>query len=73
VDAIATFLVPTLGSGNEETDRRHRKDKIRETYLRFHPDKFEGRLMNQVREPDRQNVREAIGVVVRALNTLMGD
>ncbi|KAJ7209747.1 hypothetical protein GGX14DRAFT_521276 [Mycena pura] len=73
VDAIATFLVPTLGSGNEETDRRHRKDKIRETYLRFHPDKFEGRLMNQVRETDRQDVREAIGVVVRALNTLMGD
>jgi len=29
--------------------------------------------MNRVRESDQEHVREAIGVVVRALNTLMGE
>ncbi|KAJ7502970.1 hypothetical protein B0H11DRAFT_2274388 [Mycena galericulata] len=69
VDAIAAFLVPSSG----ESDKKNRKDKLRETFLRFHPDKFEGRLMNRVRESDQAHVREAIGVVVRALNKLMGE
>ncbi|KAJ7686513.1 hypothetical protein B0H17DRAFT_1204192 [Mycena rosella] len=69
VDAIAAFLVPSAPSGPE--DKKARKDKLRETILRFHPDKFEGRLLKRVCERDQQNVREAIGIVVRALNTLM--
>ncbi|KAJ6593482.1 hypothetical protein B0H19DRAFT_1205045 [Mycena capillaripes] len=71
VDAIAAFLVPSTLSGDKE--KKQRKDKLRETFLRFHPDKFEGRLMSRVRESDQQRVREAIGVVVRALNALMGE
>ncbi|KAJ7818156.1 hypothetical protein B0H14DRAFT_3474001 [Mycena olivaceomarginata] len=43
VDAIAAFLVPPSLSANAETEKKHRKDKLRETFLRFHPDKFEGR------------------------------
>jgi hypothetical protein len=54
-------------------EKKHRKDKLRETFLRFHPDKFEGQLMSRVRESDRQRVRDAIGVVVRALNALTGE
>ncbi|KAJ7828541.1 hypothetical protein B0H14DRAFT_3088216 [Mycena olivaceomarginata] len=73
VDAIAAFLVPPSLSVNAETEKKHRKDKLRETFLRFHPDKFEGRLMGRVRESDRQRVRDAIGVVVRALNALTGE
>ncbi|KAJ7794296.1 hypothetical protein B0H14DRAFT_2468798, partial [Mycena olivaceomarginata] len=73
VDAIAAFLVPPSLSANAETEKKHRKDKLRETFLRFHPDKFEGRLMSRVRESDRQRVRDAIGVVVRALNALTGE
>ncbi|KAJ7794281.1 hypothetical protein B0H14DRAFT_2923445 [Mycena olivaceomarginata] len=65
VDAIAAFLVPPSLSANVETEKKHRKDKLRETFLRFHPDKFEGRLMSR-------RVRDAIGVVVRALNALTG-
>ncbi|KAF7362239.1 hypothetical protein MVEN_00570100 [Mycena venus] len=71
VEAITTFLVPLPANG--ETEKKHRKDKLRETFLRFHPDKFEGRLMNRVRETDQQRVRDAIGVVVRALNALIGE
>ncbi|KAJ7668652.1 hypothetical protein DFH06DRAFT_1182179 [Mycena polygramma] len=71
VDAIAAFLVPSTLSGEQE--KKQRKDKLRETFLRFHPDKFEGRFMSRIREPDQQRVRDAIGVVVRALNVLMGD
>ncbi|KAJ6589869.1 hypothetical protein DFH09DRAFT_1259651 [Mycena vulgaris] len=74
VDAIAAFLVPSANSGpSTDKDKKYRKDKLRETFLRFHPDKFEGRLLKRVRESDQQDVREAIGVVVRALNTLMGE
>ncbi|KAJ7772128.1 hypothetical protein DFH07DRAFT_217048 [Mycena maculata] len=73
VDAIAAFLVPSSVSTIGDAEKKRRKDKLRETFLRFHPDKFEGRLMNRVRESDRAHVREAIGVVVRALNTLMGE
>lgn len=71
VDAIAAFLVPSTLSADGEAEKRQRKDKLRETFLRFHPDKFEGRLMSRVRESDQQRVRDAIGVVVRALNALM--
>ncbi|KAJ7496909.1 hypothetical protein FB451DRAFT_1119953 [Mycena latifolia] len=75
VDAIAAFLVPSATSGpsTHADDKKHRKDKLRETILRFHPDKFEGRLLKRVRESDQPRVTEAVGVVVRALNTLMGD
>lgn len=76
LDAISAFLVPSSTSdpsASGEREKKHRKDKLRETFLRFHPDKFEGRLMNRVRESDQEHVREAIGVVVRSLNTLMGE
>ena len=46
---------------------------IRETLLRFRPDKFEGRVMSRVSEAERAkvHVQEAIGVVVQTLNELM--
>ncbi|KAJ7072660.1 hypothetical protein C8F01DRAFT_1206142 [Mycena amicta] len=67
---IAAFLVP--GMAEDDPAKKARKDKLRETYLRFHPDKFEGRFMNRIRdEGEKKQIREAIGVVVRALNTLM--
>jgi hypothetical protein len=76
-DAIGAFLVPpsasTSSSTNVDKDKKHRKDRLRETFLRYHPDKFESRLLKRVRESDQEKVREAIGVVVRALNALMGE
>ena len=77
VDAIARFILsgpPTAqGPASEATEKKDRKERLRETMLRFHPDKFEGRLMKRVKEGDQVKVREAVGQVVRALNTLMGE
>lgn len=69
VDAVAAFLLP---DGTPEHGRS-RKDVLRETLLRFHPDKFEGRLMAAVRTEEQAVVREGIGRVVRALNSLMAE
>ncbi|EMD33178.1 hypothetical protein CERSUDRAFT_118236 [Gelatoporia subvermispora B] len=75
--AIAAFLIPSGAEGKEpnghdDAVKKGRKEILRETILRFHPDKFEGRILTRVREADREQVREAVGVVVRALNELMG-
>lgn len=67
VDAISAFLLP----GGKPEGERSRKEVLRETFLRFHPDKFEGRFLKTVREGEQEVVREGIGKVVRALNTLM--
>lgn len=74
-DAIATFLLPdvddmVIPAKNDDISRRNR-DKLKETLLRFHPDKFEGRFMHRVLTSDAENVREAVGQVARALNILM--
>ncbi|KAG6920211.1 hypothetical protein DXG01_004980 [Tephrocybe rancida] len=77
-NAILEFLVPPSSRSmadptKAELDKKERKEKLRETFLRFHPDKFEGRFMKHVRETEKEAVREAIGQVVRSLNTLMND
>ncbi|KAF9243160.1 hypothetical protein BU15DRAFT_86553 [Melanogaster broomeanus] len=75
-DAVSTFLLPDVGnlvstaSKSDEIKRRDR-DRLRETMLRFHPDKFEGRLMQRVLADDRDRVKEAAGQVARILNVLM--
>ncbi|KAH0829164.1 hypothetical protein J3R83DRAFT_2673 [Lanmaoa asiatica] len=74
-EAIAAFLLPdadnmaTLAK-NDDISRRNR-DKLKETLLRFHPDKFEGRFMHHVPASDIECVREVVGQVVRVLNVLM--
>lgn len=76
-EAISAFLVPTSRSDYsgppDEREKKERKEKLRETLLRFHPDKFEGRIMKRVRDDERNKVRAAIGQVVRVLNELMGE
>ncbi|KIK67511.1 hypothetical protein GYMLUDRAFT_37656 [Collybiopsis luxurians FD-317 M1] len=82
-DAISSFLftssasASSIDSGDALAEaikaKKDRKEKLRETFLRFHPDKFEGRLMPRVRPTERNQVREALGIVVRVLNDLMGE
>ncbi|KAF8891791.1 hypothetical protein BD779DRAFT_1468712 [Infundibulicybe gibba] len=67
-DAITTFLM--LGSEPPAPDAKTRRDKLRETLLRFHPDKFEGRVMRRVRTGERETVQDGVGRVVRLLNSL---
>jgi len=65
VEAISTFLFAS-GSGG-----RMRKEVLREAMLRFHPDKFEGRVMPRIRSEDIDSVREGANAVARALMALM--
>jgi len=77
-EAIVDFLFPATDTPTDSSmppgaDKKERKDKLRETFLRFHPDKFEGRFIKHVKETDRDAVREAIGQIARCLNSLMGE
>ncbi|OCB91024.1 hypothetical protein A7U60_g1717 [Sanghuangporus baumii] len=73
-DAVSSFL---LRSGKEidTTDgpAPSTKDILRTTMLRFHPDKFEARVLARVEEKDRDLVKESASVVIRILNDLMKD
>lgn len=76
-DDIAAFILcdpgGTAGPTMEEIAlKKDRKEKLRDTMLRFHPDKFEGRIMRRVKESDKDKVRDGVGQVARALNALMG-
>jgi len=65
-EAITPFLLPT----GKEIDREKRKETLRQSFLRFHPDKFEGRFMRFIKDSDKDRVKEAIGQVSRVLNSL---
>jgi len=77
-EAISRFLIPSStklepqSPGADERERKEKKEKLKEAMLRFHPDKFEGRIMQRVLHSDRDRVQEAVGQVVRVLNALMG-
>ena len=71
VETIGAFLFPP-DSHDEGADlTKTRKGKLRETMLRYHPHKFEGRVMQRVRPSERDVVKEAVGIVARTLNALM--
>ncbi|KAI1791052.1 hypothetical protein LXA43DRAFT_1013204 [Ganoderma leucocontextum] len=72
VDALSTFLLPSAEDDRDpDALKKERRERLRDAMLRFHPDKFEGRVMPRVRADERDVVREAVGVVARTLNTLM--
>ncbi|KAI0821009.1 hypothetical protein BC629DRAFT_1278048 [Irpex lacteus] len=76
MEAVSAFLLPggrlpDSAARDEEAIKKERRDKLRETMLRFHPDKFEGRIMSRVREADKEVVREAVGRVARVINDLL--
>lgn len=62
-EAITAFLLPPT---NED-----KRERLRESFLRFHPDKFEGRFMRRIAKDDEEKVRETIGQVSRTLNSLL--
>ncbi|KAF9047435.1 hypothetical protein BJ165DRAFT_1102010 [Panaeolus papilionaceus] len=81
MEAVSSFLLPVpvtiIPDADSQADadlkKRERKEKLRETFLRFHPDKFEGRFSKRIKDSDRERVKEAIGQVIRILNNLMGE
>lgn len=73
-EAITTFLLPASRFAQAFPDlaiKKERREKLRETLLRFHPDKFEGRILSRVEEKDRAKTKEAVAKVAILLNTLM--
>ncbi|KAI0337626.1 hypothetical protein BDW22DRAFT_1339422, partial [Trametopsis cervina] len=47
------------------------KDRIKEHIRRWHPDRFETKVLSKVRSEDREKVKEGAGQVVRSLNELL--
>ncbi|KAF9268600.1 hypothetical protein L218DRAFT_519772 [Marasmius fiardii PR-910] len=81
-DAISMFLfnstttttpLSDVNTADSEKGKKDRKEKLRETFLRFHPDKFEGRFMHKVSQGEHEKVRQGLASVVRALNDLMSE
>jgi len=61
VEAVSAFLFP---------ENVERKERLREAFLRFHPDKFEGRFMHRIQPSEVDKVRAGIGQVSRVLKTI---
>jgi hypothetical protein len=73
-EAISAFLFIPESQGLDEAERaRIRKEELRGAMLRFHPDKFEGRVVPRVKEEDRTAVREGANAVTRAVTALLMD
>ena len=47
------------------------KDRIKDQLKRWHPDKFETRILPRVVEEEREKVKAGAGLVVRGLNELL--
>lgn len=72
-EAISSFLFLPGDEGHDEAGRRRaRKEYLRGTLLRFHPDKFEGRILPRVKDEEKAAVREGANAVTRAVSALMG-
>ena len=55
----------------EKDKGRSQRDRIKEHIRRWHPDRFDTKLLPRVVEGDRENVKEGAGAVVRGLNDLL--
>ncbi|THH05494.1 hypothetical protein EW146_g9887, partial [Bondarzewia mesenterica] len=64
-DAISSFLFLIDSQSDGDAAKKLRKERLRETMLRFHPDKFEGRIMRRVREEEQAAVREGVSAVAK--------
>jgi hypothetical protein len=63
---IKNFILSPLHSAN-----RLPKQRLRDQLLRYHPDRFESRLLRRVRESDQAAVKEAVNTVAQHLNDLL--
>ena len=68
---ISVFLLYGIHGDDGITESKLRKERIREALLRWHPDKFEGKMGSRLDPREREMVAEGVGIVVRCLNQLM--
>ncbi|KAH9855619.1 hypothetical protein C2E23DRAFT_723866 [Lenzites betulinus] len=48
------------------------KERIKDHLRKWHPDRFETKLLPKVREEERETVKEGAGAVARHLNKVLG-
>ncbi|KAG8833883.1 hypothetical protein FRC17_009925 [Serendipita sp. 399] len=60
-----------LASEYQPTPDRSPRERIKDALLRWHPDRFSNRVLDHVREDQREEVRRGVDVVVRCLNELL--
>jgi hypothetical protein len=64
--AIAAYVLNPYNPSDKSE-----KDRIKEHIRRWHPDRFETKLLPKVRSEDRELVKDGAGRVVRSLNELL--
>ncbi|TDL23017.1 hypothetical protein BD410DRAFT_787833 [Rickenella mellea] len=71
---LDSLLDPLLDKqGQDPPPETVSRDTLRAALLRYHPDKFNSRVLPRVRENERDRVRELAGTVVRVLNEMLSD
>lgn len=68
-DAVRFFLFHPFRPGYEG---KTEKERLKMEMLKWHPDKFEGKILPLVAESERAAVSEAAGLISRFLNMLKG-
>lgn len=71
-ERISTFLLYDLDNDDGKTESKTRKERIRVALLRWHPDKFQGKMGTRLDIGEREMVLEGVGTVARCLNNMMG-
>lgn len=66
-ERISEFILHEVEKGNSKV----RRERIREALLRWHPDKFEGKLGTKLVVKEKDIILEGVGIVARCLNNLM--
>lgn len=69
-DGVRAFVFHALRPVAPE---KSAKDKVKAEVLRFHPDKFNARVLPKVREDQRGLAAELAGAIVRTLTTLLAE
>ncbi|KAJ3732916.1 hypothetical protein DFJ43DRAFT_996252, partial [Lentinula guzmanii] len=60
-----------LTSPHHPDKDKHQRDRVKEQIRKWHPDRFETKLLPKVIEEDKAEVKEGAGTVVRHLNNLL--
>lgn len=68
---ITTISVSAYVLSRHSPSEKSSKDRIKDHIKRWHPDKFETKVLPKVVEEEREKVKEGAGVVVRCLNELL--
>jgi len=66
--AISAYV---LSNYAPDAETKTPKDRIKDHLKRWHPDKFESRILHRVVEEEREKVKTGAGVVVRVLNEML--